>query len=410
MRQLVFGLFCAVCAAIVIAAVLFFRPFSEYSPQEVVSMVDAPDRRVPYRMMEKIYPSRDLGRAEQVTTFPRAPRELQISYEWDGEQRSFEDYAERRSVQGILVLKDGEVVFERYLGEAEAGSGFTSWSVAKSVVASLIGIALEEGVIESLDDKVSRYDVSYAGTDYGDTTIRQLLMMSSGIDFNENYEAEGSDIRRLFINTFLFNKDVDNVLRPYERNREPGQDFDYISSNTQVLGAVLRSAYGTDLASLFREKIGGKIGISGGTWLTDRQGPAGKVLAYCCMQLTLENYAKLGQLYVQDGVVGETRVLPAGWRDFVRTPPTPDHHPRGEGTLGYGHHFWLIGGDEGAFAMHGYDGQYVHMDPEEGVVIVMTSADRSAFNRSPEFARMFRAIKDELRDDPASAAAAAAGR
>ncbi|MEE4211504.1 MAG: serine hydrolase [Parvularcula sp.] len=397
MRRFFFGLFCVLCAAAVIGAFLFFRPFSEHSPQEVIRMVDAPDRRLPYRMMEKIYPAKDLGRAERVTTFPRDLRDLDISYEWDGATRNLEDYVERRNVQGILVLKDGQVVLEEYFGDAEKGSGFTSWSVAKSVVASLIGIALEEGEIESLDDKVSAYDASYVGTDYGDTTIRHLLMMSSGIDFDENYEAEGSDILKLFFNTFLLNKDVDNVLRPYERNREPGQDFDYISSNTQVLGAVLRGAYGTDLASLFREKIGEPIGISGGTWLTDRQGSAGKVLAYCCMQLTLENYAKLGQLYVQDGVVGETRVLPEGWRDFVRTPPTTSHEPKREGSLGYGHHFWLTGGDEGAFAMHGYDGQYVHMDPEEGVVIVMTSADRSAFNRSPEFAKLFRAIKDELK-------------
>jgi CubicO group peptidase (beta-lactamase class C family) len=253
-------------------------------------------------------------------------------------------------------------------------------------------------VIDSLDDRAARYAVQYAGTDYGDTTIRHLLMMSSGIDFNEDYEAGGSDIRNLFINTFLFNKDVDGVLKPYERNREPGEDFDYISSNTQVLGAVLRGAYDQDLGTLFREKLGEPLGISSGTWLTDRQGPAGKVLAYCCLQLTLENYAKLGQLYVQDGVVGETRVLPEGWRDFVRTAPTGDHEAKDEiGSMGYGHHFWLHGADEGAFSMQGYDGQYVHMDPEEGVVIVMASADRSG--QRWEHPALFRKIKDQLRDE-----------
>lgn len=409
MKKIVLPLIGLLAAGAAAAALWYYRPGSEFSPNEVITMSGLDDRRLPYRTMETIYPSRAIEAPEVATTFPRALRDLDISYAWEEGSWSFDDYAERRKVQGILVLKDGQVVMERYLGEAGPGDRFTSWSVAKSWISTLIGIALKEGKIESLDDKAADYAPSYHGTDYGDTSIRHLLMMSSGIDFNENYEERGSDIRKLFFNTFLLNRDVDDTVRSFPRNRPAGEDFDYISTNTQVLTAVLRGAYGQPLIEIVSEKLAQPLGMTGGTWLTDRHGEGAKELGYCCLQLTLEDYAKLGQLYVQDGVLGEERILPEGWREFVSTPPQESHEPAGEGRLGYGMHFWVLGGDEGAFTMQGYDGQFVHMDPEEGVVIVMASADRHIDDRGavPEFGPMFAAIKDELRGSSGGSAASA---
>ena len=396
MKKLVLPLFAVVCVAVVAASYWYFRPGSEFSPREVLAMVAVEDRRDVFRRMETVYPSREIIPGEMVTTFPRNVRPLNVRYSWDGEERTFEDYAERRRVQGILVLKDGVVVHESYLGDAVAESRFTSWSVAKSYISTLIGIAIEEGVIESLDDPASRYATGYEGTDFGDTTIRHLLMMSSGIDFDENYENPKSDIRKLFVDTFLWNRDVDKVVRAHVRNRDAGQDFDYISSNTQVLSAVLRGAYDQDLIDIMNAKIAQPLGLSGGSWLTDRQGAGGKELGYCCLQLTLEDYAKLGQVYVQDGWFGDQRILPEGWVDFVATPPQASHEPQADWRFGYTHHFWVVGGEEGAFNMQGYNGQYVHMDPDEGVVIVMASADQSGWTPTPEFPHLFRAIKDDL--------------
>ncbi|GGY52200.1 serine hydrolase domain-containing protein [Parvularcula lutaonensis] len=397
MKKIVLPLIALVAVGAVAAALWYYRPGSEFSPSEVIAMSNLEDRRLPYRTMETIYPSRPIRPARVQTTFRRDLRPIPITYEWMGATRDFEDYAERRNVQGILVLKDGVVVMEEYLGDAEPDDRFTSWSVAKSWISTLIGIALAEGAIDSLDDPVSKYALEYRGTDYGDTSIRHLLMMSSGIDFNENYEERGSDIRKLFFNTFLLNRDVDDTVRGYKRNRPAGEDFDYISPNTQVLTAVLRGAYGSNLVGIVNDKLAEPLGLTGGTWLTDRHGPAGKELGYCCLQLTLEDYAKLGQLYVQDGVMGTMRVLPEGWVDFVRTPPQESHEPKGDWRRGYGHHFWTTGGDDGAFAMQGYDGQFVHMDPEEGVVIVIAAADRNGWDDEPEYGRLFRAIKDGLR-------------
>ena len=404
MKKLLLPLFAVVCAAVVAAAYWYVRPGSEFSPREVIAMVNVEDRREVFRRMETVYPSREITPGEVVRTFPRQVRPLDVTYTWEGAERTFADYAERRRVQGIFVLKDGIVVHEEYLGDATQASRFTSWSVAKSYISTLIGMAIEEGVIESLDDKASRYAKEYAGTDFGDTTIRHLLMMSSGIDFDENYENPKSDIRKLFVNTFLWNHDVDDVVRAHRRNRPAGNDFDYISSNTQVLTGILRGAYGQSLIEIMDAKIAQPLGLSGGSWLTDRQGPGGKELGYCCLQLTLEDYAKLGQVYVDDGMFGDQRILPEGWVDFVATPPQPSHEPSGEGRFGYTHHFWVVGGEEGAFNMQGYNGQYVHMDPDEGVVIVITSADQSGWTPTPEFPHLFRAIKDGLATGSSSGA------
>jgi CubicO group peptidase (beta-lactamase class C family) len=396
LKKFLLALCALFCVVLVAGSFWYFRPGSEFSPREVMAMSSLEDRREVFRTMETVYPSSSIDVEAPETTFERAPVDIDPVFSWEGEERSLEDYAERRRVQGIYVLKNGQVVMERYFGEASAADRFTSWSVAKSVISTLIGIGLMDGKIDSLDDKASKYAPEYAGTDFGDTSIRHLLMMASGIGFNENYEERGSDIRRLFLNTFLLNRDVDETVKSYERARPAGEVFDYISPNTQVLTAVLRGAYGMPLIDLFEEKLAEPLGLSGGTWLTDRQGEGAKELGYCCLQLTLEDYAKLGQLYVQDGRVGDRRVLPEGWMDFVRTPAQPSHEPKEDGGFGYGHHFWVIGGDEGAFAMQGYNGQYVHMDPEEGVVIVMASADRNPVVARPEFPQLFRAIKDEL--------------
>ena len=339
------GLFVVLSVA---AALWWFRPWSEYSPSEVYSFSRAEDRAVPYRAMETIYPYRRIAASPTPYAFPKASRtidEVHITYDGSGETEALDDYAARRRTTGLMVVADREVVLERYWNGEGPDDRHTSWSVAKSVIATLIGRAVMDGEIESLGDPAKKYAAEYEGAPYGEVSIRHLLMMSSGIDFEEAYEVDGSDIRKLFFGTFFWNKDVDSIVRGHAPDREAGRDFDYISSNTAVLAAVLRGAYdGRSVASLAEEYVFAPLGMGAGTWLTDRQGADGKALGYCCLQVTLEDYAKLGQLYLQDGVVGTTRVIPEGWAAFVATPPQASHEPGSGDTLGahgYGHHFWV---------------------------------------------------------------------
>ncbi|MBB4657910.1 serine hydrolase domain-containing protein [Parvularcula dongshanensis] len=402
MRHLTAALAGFVFAALLLFGLWAFRPWSETSPAEVIWLSRAPDRTAPYRAMEETYPYLPIAASPTPYTFPRDVRALGASWDRDGERRTVEDYVAERAVTGLMVVHDGTVVFERYYRGETPGDRHTSWSVAKSMIATLIGRALMEGRIESLDDTAETYAADYEGTDYGATKIRDLLAMSSGIGFNENYEETGSDIRKLFLNTFIFQRDIDGEVRRYRRVKPAGGAFEYLSPNTAVLAAVLRGAYGgRSVASLAEEKVVAPLGMGAGSWLTDRHGRGAKVLGYCCLQLRLEDFAKLGQLYLQGGVVGTERVIPADWPAYVSTPPRPSHAPGGAlppSELGYGAHFW-IAGEGSAYFMMGYNGQMVWIDPERRVVIAMTGADRTFDTSEFEAASLMRAL-----------ASAAAGR
>ena len=209
-----------IVTALLVFSYWYFRPGSEYSPAEVISASEVEDRRENYRHMDEVYPSSPIIRPRQTTTFARdLVEDLDPTWTWMGQARDLDDYVAQRNVQGLYVLKDGKVRYERYFGEAGPEDHFTSWSVAKSWVSTLIAIAMKDGKIKSLDDLASEYAPEYVGTDYGNTSIRHLLMMSSGIQFNENYEEPGADIRKLFFNTFLLNRDVDNTVREFQRFR-----------------------------------------------------------------------------------------------------------------------------------------------------------------------------------------------
>ena len=376
------------------AATWWYRPWSDYSPSEVYAFSRAQDRTVPFRMMEQIYPYREIAPSPTATPLPRAERTLDpdgVTLE-DGTRIEFAAVAEARDMTGFLVLANGEVALERYFNGETAEDRHTAWSVAKSVIATLIGRALMDGTIESLDDPVSRYASEYRGTAFGDVSLRHLLMMASGIDFNEDYEVEGSDIRKLFFGTFFWNRDVDSIIAPYGTNRPAGETFDYISPNSAVLAAVLRGAYGEPLAQIAERELFAPLGMSGGTWLTDAQG--GKEIGYCCLQITLQDFARLGQLYVDGGVANGTRIVPEEWIEFVSTPPTPSHEPGPPGSAkqGYGHHFWVPPGANGEFFMQGYNGQIVWIDTRRDVVVAMTSADQTWPAAFTEFVAMARAL------------------
>ena len=382
------------------AALWWFRPGAEFAPAEVYRFSKAEDRRPAYRVMETIYPHKVIEGAAKPFVLPRAETEIADGYTWNGIEKTAGDYAEAHRMTGLMVVHDGEVVLERYYGGETAEDRHTSWSVAKSVVATLIGRALMEGRIASLDDPVSAYTDAYDGSDYANVSLRHLLMMSSGIDFDEDYEVDGSDIRKLFFGTFFWNRDVDGIVADHKQDRAPGQDFDYISANTAVLAAVLRGAYERQgLADLAQEKLFMPLGLRGGTWLTDSKSEDGKELGYCCLQVTLQDYALLGQLYLDGGVARATgtRVVPADWPAFVATPPQESHEPGSAGRPdghGYGHHFWVPDGGTGEFYMSGYNGQVVWIDPARQVVVAMTGADQSWPAAKSDFTQMARALAE----------------
>ncbi len=393
----------------------YFRPGSEYSPARIQAAI-SPDRYVQtFRSMGEIFPYRTINTGESATPLPRETRNETVSYAWDGGSKSIDEWMAESDTTGLIVMRDGVVVHEEYLLDADVETRHTSWSVGKSFVATLIAIALEEGHIANLDQTAEMFAPQYGGTPYGQTTLRHLLMMSAGVDFNEDYSAPGSDIRNLFIGAAIFRRDIDGIVAAVERDREPGEDLHYVSANTQVLSAVVRGIYRAPLAEVMEEKIWRPLGMSGSAyWNQNTPGDNGMAIGYCCLNAKLEDYARMGQFYLQDGVWDGERILPEGWVNQATRPNAPFQAAGPESRYrhrGYGLHFWVPDNHDGEYFMAGVYGQYVWVDERRGIVIARTAADPTWGPRTAESLTAMRALSahyggalDERADPPDDAA------
>lgn len=395
----------ALVAVIVVAGLAFggwyYRPWSPYSPASITALDNPDDYVTTFRRMDEILPSAVIA-ATNPQPLPRDLQPLEVSYEWQGETRSLDDYLEAARATGLTVLRDGEVIHQRFFHGADEASRFTSWSVGKSFVASLIAMALDEGLIESLDDPAERYAPEYAGSYYGSVSVRHLLMMSAGISFNEEYSPDRpSDVRPYFFNAFILGRSPDALARAFGASEQvPGEHFHYASTNTQVLSAIARNVFGGSLAEVMEARIWTPLGMaSDATWLQHVPGDRGIAVGYCCLQATSEDYARMGQLYLQDGVWNGTRLLPEGWVQEATRPVSPAHEVGGTpayGPRGYGLHFWIPEGHDGEYYFAGVYGQYIWVDERRGVVIAQNAGDPAWSRLGAETFAVFRAIAETV--------------
>ena len=236
-----------------------------------------------------------MRRATMPSPLARAPSEPAVRYEYQGRTFTLDDYLARNPATGLLVARDDTILIERYQYARHDRHRFMSWSMAKTVTAMLIGIAIADGRIRSVEDLAAVYVPALAGTEYGRTSLRHLLQMSSGVLFVEEYTGK-DDVARLSNDTFrqIGSGGVEAVTQFNVRAAPPGTKFYYASVETQVLGLVLRSAVGRPVADYLHEKIWEPIGAEAdATWLIDR---SGQEAAYCCINAVLRDYARLGTI------------------------------------------------------------------------------------------------------------------
>jgi len=358
-----------------------------------------------FQAMDQVFPSVPIQAGTEVRELVIDARSLPARYPFAGEERETEAFLARTETTGLVVLRADTLVHEEYRSGWSDTSPATTWSVVKSVVSALVGVALAEGSIESLDDPVTRYVPELAGSGYDGVPLRHLLTMSSGVHFDESYQSTFSDINWIFIRSMARGKPMLEYYAELERIREPGVYNEYASSDTGVLAHVLARATGIPPARYLESRIWQPAGMeTDAFWNTDRSGDE---IGFCCLNAVLRDWARFGLLYLEDGMRHRRRILPDGWVTRSVEPearhlepgPNPDSH----WTFGYGYKWWIPEDrEDGEFTAIGVYGQYIYVNPARGVVVVKAGTDPRFDDHDHESVALFRAIAREVGRDPVS--------
>ena len=348
-----------------------------------------------FRNQDLARPVRAIRRGARVRALPPHPRPLtDLSFEAGGATHGLDDYMARRRTAGVLILKRGQVALERYgLGNTPE-SRWTSFSTAKSMTSTLAGAALHDGAIRSLDDPVERYLPVLKASAYEGVSVRDVLRMSSGVAWDEQYDPNGkSDV--VALGAALASQKAGAVLdlmRTRPRAAPQGTKFNYSTGEACVIGALVSAAVRRPLADYYADKVWGPAGMEAdGYWQLESKD--GLELGGMGVSARLRDFGRFGQFVLEDGVAGSRRGLPVGWRDLAGQPDTA---ATGFGALengyplGYGYQWWVLprkAGDihDGAFTAQGIFGQFVYVNPREQVVGVVWSAWRDAWETPAEF-------------------------
>ncbi|WP_306152263.1 serine hydrolase [Roseovarius sp. MMSF_3281] len=314
--------------------------------------------------MERAFLTVPLSRGDgPVTPLPQGPEMVlpEGAAEW----------AEARSVTSLVVLDAGQVVHESYRLGTGPEDRRISWSMAKSFLSALFGIVEAEGAIDSLDDPVTRYAPQLAGSAYDGVSIRQVLQMTSGLEFDEDYLDYASDINRMG-RVLALGGTMDGFAAGLTaRAAKPGAVWKYVSIDTHALGMVIRGATGRDIPALMSEKVIAPLGLEAAPYyLSDGEGVA---FVLGGLNLRSRDYARFGLMYEQRGRIAGKQVVSEDWV----AASTRASAPTAPGEIGYGYQWWIpAGAPEGVFMARGIYGQYIYIDQARDVVIVVTAADR----------------------------------
>ena len=355
------------------------QPVVELPRDQNVLFWTQEQRDLAFRMFDTVVPANTIRAGTTPLALPQGAA-------LPGDAAALDAYIERQRLAGLIVIHDGKVRLERYgLGFGAAGR-WTSFSVAKSFTSTLVGAAIQDGHIASLADPVTRYIPALAGSGYDGVTVAQLLAMSSGVRWNEDYTDPNSDVAR-----FLGQQpegDVDAVtayMRRLPRAHAPGSQWNYNTGETNLIGVLVERAVGKSLSDYMTEKVWQPFGMEAdATWVLNA---SGREVSGCCMQMRLRDYGRFGMFVLGGGQAGGRQVVPAGWFAAAGSKQAEI----GRSGFGYGYQWWTYG--DGSFAGQGIFGQGMFIDPARKLVIVgvgnwptatdqARGAERLAFYRS----------------------------
>ena len=307
----------------------------------------------------------------------------------------FDRFLTDQRVRGVLVLEDGKIRLERYVAPHSPTTRWNSFSIAKSVTSTLVGAAIKDGYIKSLDDPVTRYVKGLRGSAYDDVTVRQLLTMTSGVKWNEDYTDVNSDVARMYAQAPDPGFDMTvSYVRKLPREAPPGTKWVYKTSETNLVGVLVADATGKPLADYLSEKIWRPYGMDrDAEWMID---DVGHEQGGCCLGMTLRDYGRFGQFILDGARVDGKSIVPDDWlAEATRSQVSTG------GNSGYGYQWWIR--DDGTFEGRGIYGQTLHIDRARRLVIVINSATEQPTGRPAGQARQefIAAVKNVLTSAPA---------
>ena len=314
--------------------------------------------------IKEILPTRQVSKSQNFYPFRYDLLDLSnLKYKFKGEEFSLEDFIQTFKIAGLIVIRDGVILYESYDFGNDDTTKWVSFSVTKSVTSMLLGAAIKDGHIKSVEDKVTIYLPQLLNSNYQDVSIKQVLQMSSGIDWNEDYEDPLSDVN---IAGALNSLNLYEYLNNLNKKSSAGNKFNYNTGETNLIGGIVRAAIGDNLSNYLEKKIWKPFGMEfNAYWVIDTDYE--QELGGCCLNATLRDYARLGMFAMNNGKLNNgVEILPKNWMKDSTTPSRNNSY--------YGYQWWLDGPAYQSFYADGIFGQFIWIDPVSKTVVAMHAA------------------------------------
>lgn len=342
----------------------------------------------------QIQPTKKIGRGENTFQFRKEDNVvLADGFEFEGTFYGTEAFMEDTRTLAMAAVKDDVIKYENYFFGGDEDTLFSSNSIGKSFVSALMGIAVSEGYVDSVEDPVGKYIPEFAGTKLENIPIRACLKMASGINFDEDRDMSGFSMRTLMGTPAM------KVIAEYGIQEEPYVYRRYLSINTEILGQVIVNATGRSLAEYMEEKLWKRIDPAHDAYWTLSNGTE---LAMGGLSISLRDYARFARLYLNEGAYNGQQILDKEWvrdsMDIREEYAKPGANHDAGNAIGYGYQWWIPEGNQGEFMAIGVYGQWIYVNPAKNVIIVKTSADPDFMEEGYELKHVefFRAIADAL--------------
>jgi CubicO group peptidase (beta-lactamase class C family) len=386
------GIFSSLIAAVVVSGTAYGQE-SEALRNARRHFLDSNVNVLTLHSIDSLFLTRRVDNSGSVWTLPRNAAKPDFTYQFGGKDYAALDVLDRTFANALIIIKRGAIVYETYRNQTDASTHFISFSMAKSITSMLIGMALADGNIRSLDDQITQYVPELKESAYDGVTIRQAMDMRSGADYTEQYVTDHPDIlAAAFENSMVENRmRFVSITRAMTRAYPPGEHFSYSTFESCVLGWVLERATKQSITKYTSEHLWKPAGMeSFGFWMVDGPPDVGREFNGGGFNAVARDYARLGLMMLRAGKAGERQVVPAAWVKESTIPRVREAVNPMDPTLGYHYQWWPVV-DSDAYMALGLQGQVIYIDPASETVVVKLSyvplGNRDAFNETMSFLR-----------------------